>query len=458
MAFWKKVALLLTFSWVTMSAQAQVMTHLYEANVSAASGQQSALLTRQAWQQVVTKLTGRLSATLPAKLSKPSSHTLQNLVDRFEYRTTPDGRLFHVVFSAPLVNNLLHSVQVPLWLFDRSLTLWWVMTVADDGSVSLLSMESPTAKTVLDLAKSRAYPMVLPLGDLSDQEPLVGMSAALSPGSLQALALRYRVDRVVVTRIKSGLASEWMWWSDQAEPKRWEQADRPDVLGAISAGLARVIGYELADVHVDTKLGASISRDLLVLGANSFVASEALAKRLDAQHAMFHWKHEVLSRDTLRLQLTSSHSRSALRRTLSHIRELTPLLHYGIQQEPDEHEPLIYVWGKVFPSQRAAWVNQYKHEEPAKSVDPLPTADPSSTKSDVKKALSDQDDLEDAQPFAYHAEAAYAIPSSEQATEVMSSQPLLSKVDLPKQQEELADTSNSEQAFSTGDDNLEGGS
>jgi|GEM_PF-1810137 len=352
-----KYLVMLLLCAVSLTAQAALHRRMYSVDLPVSAGQQSVDLTIKAWGVLLPKLTGRRLAHLPAKLSKPKARVLSDLVDRYYYRDVEGERQFHVVFSLSRVNALLAKYQVPLWTRDRPPTLLWAMLVSPDGSVSLLTMDSPAIQQVSVLAHDRGYPLVLPIGDLSDEAPLKSMAAAISSQALQTLAKRYHVHRLLVVRLKEHAASEWVWWTDDDLLKQWQQPYQAVEDQALSDGLDRAIGFESERSDANTK-HVLRSYPLIVLGVDSFVDSESLLRELSQQHAAYQWKHEGLDNDAMHVTLSSSYSMGALRRQLRRIKGLAPLFH---KQQGDR---LVYVWGDVSPEKRDQWKEVYAVSSP----------------------------------------------------------------------------------------------
>lgn len=353
-----KYLVMLLLCAVSLTAQAALHRRMYSVDLPVSSGGQSMDLTTQAWGALLPKLTGRTLVHLPGKLTKPGTRVLSDLVDRYYYRDVDGERQFHVVFSLSRVNALLAKYQVPLWAHDRPPTLLWVMSVSPDGSVSLLTMDSPAIQQVSVLAHDRGYPLVFPIGDLSDEAPLKSMAAAVSSQALEALAERYHVHRLLVVRLKEHAASEWIWWANDDLLKQWQQPYQAAEDQALSDGLDRAIGIESERSDSSAK-HVLRTYPLIVLGVDSFVDGESLLHELSEQHAVYQWKHEGLENDAMHVTLRSSYPMETLRRQLRRIKGLTPLFH---KQQSDL---LVYVWGDVSPERCDHWKEVYTISSPA---------------------------------------------------------------------------------------------
>lgn len=395
-----------------VSAEAQAILHrsMYAADLPANVGQTSAELTGKAWQALLPRLTGRSMDQLPAKVAQVRARTLSGLVDRYSYRMVDEQRQFHVVFSMSRVNALLTTYHVSLWGRDRPPTLLWVMSVSPDGSVSLLTADTPVIQQVSSLAHDRAYPLVLPIGDLSDAAPLKSMAAAMSSQTLQSLAKRYHVHRLLVVRLKEHAASEWVWWTDEGRQKQWQQPYQAAQARVLSQGLGLAIGFESERSHVQAK---HVTRryPFIVLGVESFADSEHVLRDLSQQHAFFQWQQEGLDNDGMHVTLISAYSLPALRRQLRRVKGLSSLFH------GHERNKLIYVWGDVSPEKRRAWGDAYAHlnEPERKALVPM------------SATLDSHDDAsERVGSYAYQSEVGYE-PSSKAPEHPVSVIPAPSK-------------------------------
>ena len=400
-----KYLFMLLLCAVSLTAQAALHRRMYSVDLPVSAGQQSVDLTVKAWGVLLPKLTGRRLAHLPSKLTKPRARVLSDLVDRYYYRNVDGERQFHVVFSLSRVNALLAKYQVPLWTRDRPPTLLWAMSVAPDGSVSLLTMDSPAIQQVSVLAQDRGYPLVFPIGDLSDEAPLKSMAAAVSSQALETLAKRYHVHRLLVVRLKEHAASEWVWWANDDLLKQWQQPYQAPEDQALSDGLDRAISFESARRDANTK-HVLRSYPLVVLGVDSFADSESLLHELSEQHAAYQWKHEGLDNDGMHITLSSSYSMEGLRRQLRRIKGLTPLFH---KQQGDL---LVYVWGDVSPEKRDEWKEVYAVSSPI----------PNTVNATAMPAVKVTDDTpETVASYAYHSEDGFE--SSSEATPKTLDQP-----------------------------------
>jgi hypothetical protein len=198
---------------------AELVDTLYEgeAAVSGQSGESRAEGIKQAFAQVLVKVSGERGL-----LTNPQIDTLlsraSSFVQQYRFRPLEDGsaaapqadRLLWARFDERAVNRLLRESGVPVWGATRPSVLLW-LGEESGPSRSLLSLEQqPRLKaTISRVAKERGLPLLLPLMDMEDRNALpVSDLWGGFESDIRRASERYLPDVILVARL-SRLGGEW---------------------------------------------------------------------------------------------------------------------------------------------------------------------------------------------------------------------------------------------------------
>ncbi len=232
-------------------ARAEVVPWLYDVEVVVPDQQVEtrAEAAGAALLQLLSRLTGL--AELPE--NETVSQALQNpelyyngvgYVER--QRTTDDGELveelrLRVRFDPRAMLRLVKESGLPIWRSDRPRVLAWVVVETPQGR-TIVGAEDPSdfVAALLERARQRGVPLVLPLLDLEDQiavEPAAVWGRL--PDVLQPASQRYQADLLLVGRAEQLTGGIWamgweLWIND--EQVRFDSRNRdPLVLGGEAA-------------------------------------------------------------------------------------------------------------------------------------------------------------------------------------------------------------------------------
>ena len=177
---------------------------------------------RQAFAEVLVKVTGNRQATVQPSLQQALQRSLY-YVQQFRYRpapalapgdgqeVTPPAQELWVSFDARAVNQLLYDSAVPVWGRARPATLIW-LAVEDQGRRELVGADTRAELQVAleQEARRRGLPLFFPLLDLEDQRQLhfADIWGNFGDAILQA-SRRYHSEAVLAGRLHHRADGQW---------------------------------------------------------------------------------------------------------------------------------------------------------------------------------------------------------------------------------------------------------
>lgn len=252
---------------VATTTQAEDVQWLYQVEVPVAS---QSVADRQAaaglaLTEVLQRVSGQVvlpdSTRLRLALSQPD-----RFYDQFRYqRSKLDGSpMLRVDFSAPAVNDLSKSLELPLWWANRPRVILWSL---DQGGSVIGASDPEFAQALQQRARQRGVPLVLPV---ADETGVIDVSTRAIQQSdfagLSAYSLRYQAELIAagkITGTPGNLAGRWLM----------KLAGRTRILTARGADAAQV-GAQLADKLADmlaarfAVVGTAGEIKVLVAGVN----------------------------------------------------------------------------------------------------------------------------------------------------------------------------------------------
>lgn len=221
------------------TATAARVADLYAAPLDAEAGESAARAYSAALAQVLIKVSGSSAAAHPDIVA--GFGDAERLVQ--QYRRDASGRQW-VQFDPAAVRRGLQAAALPVWGEDRPLTLVWLRwdvdtDVSDEGLVIRSPTSARTAAMQRDLimaAQRRGVPLLLPVGDVFDQQLSdVPLSAAEAGEFLRQASQRYPADFLLVGDAHLQPAGEarvqWtLWAAGESEGWQGEVADGPEGL------------------------------------------------------------------------------------------------------------------------------------------------------------------------------------------------------------------------------------
>lgn len=261
------------------------LTGLYRADVAVAGRDEAARAQafRRGLEQVLRRVvrTEDLgSAAMRTVLAKPEACVLQ-----FEYTGGyRDGNpVLSVDFDPDRVRQLLHKQGIDVWGSERPEVLAWI-SLEDSQPPRILNPEAmPDLDRLLqELAADAGLPLILPLGDLEDEQSLnPGDIATGNVGRILGASARYETPAILAGRLTrkagGGFQADWRLYRGQRE-EVW-QIQAGDLRGALNSGLAGVHA-RLAGQLIPPRTGGTASLELRVVGIASLDDSNRVAAYL----------------------------------------------------------------------------------------------------------------------------------------------------------------------------------
>jgi hypothetical protein len=253
-----------------LPVQAVTLEGLYQASVDVAdkSSDARAEAFRSALGQVLVRLTGSTEV-----LEHPEARALLDapapLVQQFRYqRRAPEGdeaddaeapgyRL-SVTFAGSRIDRQLRAADIVVWGARRPEVLVW-LAVDDGRNRRLVAADSGGAlyRALVDVAKQRALPLLLPLMDTQDRSRVEFLD--ISGGffdTVRTASDRYRADILLIGHVR-GEGGAWRadWSLLGAGERRAWSGSRADARAAIALGVegaARRLATMMAGREGDT--------------------------------------------------------------------------------------------------------------------------------------------------------------------------------------------------------------
>ncbi len=209
--------------------------------------------TRQAFAEVLVKVTGNRQATALPPLQQALQRSL-HYVQQFRYQVAPvsaagneqeavpPAQELWVSFDARAVNQLLYDSAVPVWGRARPATLVW-LAVEDQGRRELVGADTRNELQIQleQEARRRGLPLFFPLLDLEDQRQLhfADIWGNFGDAILQA-SRRYHSEAVLAGRLHHRAdgqwESRWTLYLDEAAAQ-WSTPQAATVLEVLVAGV-----------------------------------------------------------------------------------------------------------------------------------------------------------------------------------------------------------------------------
>ncbi|MBV52483.1 MAG: hypothetical protein CL816_00285 [Coxiellaceae bacterium] len=210
------------------------------------------------FRQVLVKMSGSSEVLAAPSISKALSQA-SSYVSNYRYATEGEQTELIVTFNQPALAQLLQAADQIRWIGKRPTTLFWIQ-VEDHQSHQVVSSadNSEIHDTLIQFAESRGMPILLPLLDLEDPEPINISSVENKQDLIQALMKRYGVSSVVIAGIYSSEADtdhadEWYGqWTFSVKGQNLTWNDRASSeLDLLSSALNRVTDVTAGDALLD---------------------------------------------------------------------------------------------------------------------------------------------------------------------------------------------------------------
>ncbi|MGV6826302.1 MAG: DUF2066 domain-containing protein [bacterium] len=222
---------------------------------------------RAAFDQMLVKLTGSRETLANPDLTSlrgGASDYMQQYRYRLEPATEPTQlpqRYLNASFDKKAVDRELQKHGVQPWTSSRPRLLVWLVREAQ-GARTVINTENDleVARTLRQSASSRAYPLRLPLFDLTDQSILD--AAKLWSGDLESISAvsdRYAQNGVLVGRLRASGEDQWVSdWLLSIPEQQVQFASSVAVLEQVLAdGIAQAADF-LAQHYAPVSAGAGV--------------------------------------------------------------------------------------------------------------------------------------------------------------------------------------------------------
>ena len=194
---------------------------------------------REGLERVLIRLTGASEfgdrPEIEAALGNPARYFVQSgyarIRDAEMAAAHPEARwVLELEADRQSVLRLLTEARIPAWTGHRPEILVVMLREADDGERLLVEPDAPEARRLLEAARERGLPVVLPLFDLQDR--LAADTSALwgrFEEATEPLVLRYRPDAVLIVRIYQDALGGWLAdWSGEVAGERFDASAEVD--------------------------------------------------------------------------------------------------------------------------------------------------------------------------------------------------------------------------------------
>ncbi len=226
-----------------------------------------------------------------AALRRASNYLLEISYTDAEALVEVDGqekpaRGLSLLFSGPVIQQLLRDSGATIWPANRPNTLVWL--VVDDGRAPRLLNPAeaegyyPVARKV---AKQRGLPLLQPLMDLEDQVALSAQDLwRMNEGQITRASQRYDADGVLVGRLTRTSRGQWR--------ASWQLLHRGKSVAfdgisfqledVVAKALNDTVDYYVSLYGVSTQPGQAEALTLQVANVNDYQAYMSLIKYLES--------------------------------------------------------------------------------------------------------------------------------------------------------------------------------
>lgn len=220
---------LFLFSGISLAAKSE----LYEVQIPFQSSAEAN--TAQAFSEGFQILLTRLTANPKiSDLEQTKKASVKDYLQQYKTSLTPQGKMLVLSFNEQAIDNFLKTLDQPLWMTDRPVTLMWV--VLDNKTLLSSSAPHETMQTIESIMNEYALPVLFPIYDLEDiNKVTVADITANNFSAIKIASHRYRSDVVLVGHIdatKNSLEAQWSLYMENTAPIDWtvKANTMPDVL------------------------------------------------------------------------------------------------------------------------------------------------------------------------------------------------------------------------------------
>lgn len=224
-----------------------------------------------ALQKVLTKRSGQ-SIVLKWKKTQPS---IETMIDQYDFeRSTcldheaPTCYKLTMQFNQDSIENFMASNQIKAWGTKRPNVLIW-LSQKTETSPQLISSYHPIAAQLSDQAKARALTLILPSGDISDQQV---QRDDIPDSTIEYLKNKYHVDTILTGTIEGESTIIGSWQYHEKQLHHW-QSESASLADAFSNAIDHIALYEKKqnDIELSQTPSTSILEIKNVFSIDDFV-------------------------------------------------------------------------------------------------------------------------------------------------------------------------------------------
>ena len=195
-----------------------------------------------ALQKVLTKRAGQ-NITLAWTKTQPNIETMIDQYD-FEKSTCQDQEAavcykLSMQFNQDSIEHFMTSNQIKAWTTKRPSILIWA-SQKTDTNLQLISSYHPVAAQLSNQAQARALTLILPSGDIADQQIQLD---DIPDNTIEHLKNKYHVDAVLTGTIEGESTLLGSWQYHQKQLHNWE-SESTNLADAFSDAIDHVVVYE----------------------------------------------------------------------------------------------------------------------------------------------------------------------------------------------------------------------
>lgn len=210
--------------FISFCAQATVVNNLYEVSLPCQS--QSDAERQQLFKQGMQEVLNRISVEPELHRYPAISAALDRAVDYVDLYGY-EGDHLSIRFNADAIRPLVQKTGQSTWGQNRPSVIVW-LAIEEEQQRRLIGQETdPTLQAkMLEMAKKRGIPIVLPQMDLEDINAVSTSDIwGQYPSVLQQASMRYGTKAILVGRLQNKGENQWeaSWqWLTDKEPFAWE--------------------------------------------------------------------------------------------------------------------------------------------------------------------------------------------------------------------------------------------
>ncbi len=251
------------------AALATVVPNLYDVSLTSQSQSQDEWqrLVQEGLAQVLERISSAPNLTAHPQV-KQAMENASDYVEQYTY----EGNMLNVKYSQDLVNQLVQKLGHNVWGQRRPNVVLW-LAIEDNHQRRLVGVETdPTLQAyVVDVAKKKGIPMVLPLMDLEDMAAVTVTDVwGQFPTVLEQASMRYGAQTILLGRVMHNDVGGAPWVGDwqlltEGDVPSWK-VEGKTLEEVLAQGITGVTQYlkNNANANGPKKVGASRGKPFLI--------------------------------------------------------------------------------------------------------------------------------------------------------------------------------------------------